>query len=402
MTKITILGDIMCEPRLIQCAKKRESFGFHPLFNGVKDLLGKSDYVIGNLETPLAGKDAGYCCDLFSFNAPDEFAYAIKDAGIDFVTTANNHCLDRGSQGMLRTIDVLDSVGLAHCGTSGDGSRVGLVEINGIRIAIVCGTYGTNYSKRNNCLVSNDCGYYVNLLRDQSAMPFYKGKNKTKKAKPPITYRAIRKLYRFAGAPEWKIQQLQKPFHIGKTTPYADDCYGDELPSKYTDDLIQDLFFAKANADFVILYPHIGGQFNPEPGTFSKSIIKMAADSGMCDVVVASHSHVIQRTEIINGVNCFYSLGNFSMSPNSYYLPDEANADFGLALHLYLDGKRLSSIGVTILKISEARNCMMKVLPIHCIDHPSAKDRETVKGILDMLNFKLSDVEQELLEEYKL
>ena len=48
-TKITVLGDIMCEPYLIRAAKQGDTFDFNPLFAGLKDMLSLSDYVIGNL-----------------------------------------------------------------------------------------------------------------------------------------------------------------------------------------------------------------------------------------------------------------------------------------------------------------------------------------------------------------
>ena len=109
--KITIIGDIMCEPRLLKASKSKGHYNFDGVFQNVKDLFKESDYVIGNLETPLAGKEKGYTNGLFSFNTPDEFADAVKASGIDLVTTANNHCFDRGIDGMIRTLEVLEKKG---------------------------------------------------------------------------------------------------------------------------------------------------------------------------------------------------------------------------------------------------------------------------------------------------
>ena len=53
---------------------------------------------------------------MYSFNTPDEFADILPDAGFGFVSTANNHCLDRGTAGLYRTLDVLDRVGIGHTG----------------------------------------------------------------------------------------------------------------------------------------------------------------------------------------------------------------------------------------------------------------------------------------------
>lgn len=90
-------------------------------------------------------------------NFPDEFASAVKDAGFDLVTTANNHLLDRGSDGALRTLDVLDNIGLDHTGSyrsieEKNNSRVKLVTVEGIKFAVLSYTCGiNNYISRKYC-----------------------------------------------------------------------------------------------------------------------------------------------------------------------------------------------------------------------------------------------------------
>lgn len=117
--KITIVGDIMCEPPILKAAKKSDgTYDFSPMYEKVKPLFSESDYVIGNMETTLAGEEAGYTETFFSFNAPDSFGEAMKDAGFDLVTTINNHTLDRGAEGIIRTMEVLDKIGLPYTGTT--------------------------------------------------------------------------------------------------------------------------------------------------------------------------------------------------------------------------------------------------------------------------------------------
>ena len=53
--------------------------------------MRESDLVVGNLETVFAGEEAGYTNDVYSFNTPDRFVCSMKSAGIDYVSTANNH-----------------------------------------------------------------------------------------------------------------------------------------------------------------------------------------------------------------------------------------------------------------------------------------------------------------------
>ena len=95
--KITVIGDIMCEPPVLKTSKRKDgSYNFDGVFTHLRNLLLESDYVIGNIEFPLGGKEVGYTDTFFKFNAPDSFADAVKNAGIDMVSVINNHTLDRG------------------------------------------------------------------------------------------------------------------------------------------------------------------------------------------------------------------------------------------------------------------------------------------------------------------
>ena len=117
MKKISIIGDIMCEPSVLKSAKQKDgSYDFSGIFSELKPRFSEADFVIANLEFPLAGKEAKYTDTFVIFNGPDEFASAVKEAGIDVVSTINNHTLDRGYDGMIRTLKVLDDIGLDHTG----------------------------------------------------------------------------------------------------------------------------------------------------------------------------------------------------------------------------------------------------------------------------------------------
>ena len=109
LIRITFVGDIMCERPLLKAYFMNKGYDFRPVFEATKKLFNESDFVIGNLETVFAGKEVGYTNSLYSFNTPDEFLDALKESGIDLFLTANNHCLDRGIDGLKRTIHELDS-----------------------------------------------------------------------------------------------------------------------------------------------------------------------------------------------------------------------------------------------------------------------------------------------------
>ena len=105
-----------------------------------------ADVAVCNFETTLGGPPySGYP----NFCSPDELAQAVKDAGFDIFLTANNHCLDRRNYGLIRTLDVLDSLGIAHLGTyrnqaERDSLYPYILEHGSIKIALLNYTYDTN------------------------------------------------------------------------------------------------------------------------------------------------------------------------------------------------------------------------------------------------------------------
>lgn len=144
---LLVAGDLMQHDVQIRCALMLDgSYDYSSYFRWVKPEIERADVAIANLEVTLAGKPyKGYP----QFSAPDEYLYAIKDAGFDLLTTTNNHACDRGLKGVLRTIQMCDSVGMPHMGTYVDSmARVEqypyLLEQNGFRIALLNFTYGTN------------------------------------------------------------------------------------------------------------------------------------------------------------------------------------------------------------------------------------------------------------------
>ena len=142
------IGDIMCHTSNFQDAYNSEtkSYDFSYVFEDIKDYIKNADIAIVNLETTFAGKDAGYS-GYPNFNTPEQLAQNIKDLGVDVVSTANNHSLDKKYNGLVNTLDELDKVGLSHTGTyrSVDEQNTILTKnVNGINIAFLSFTYGTN------------------------------------------------------------------------------------------------------------------------------------------------------------------------------------------------------------------------------------------------------------------
>lgn len=147
--RITLLfvGDLMQHQAQIDAARTSNGkFDYSPYFSLVKKQISQADIAIANLEVTLGGKPySGYP----AFSAPDEYLFAIKDAGFDILLTANNHCLDRGKRGLERTISMLDSLSIPYIGTYQNSSKRKqhyplFIRKKGFCIAFLNYTYGTN------------------------------------------------------------------------------------------------------------------------------------------------------------------------------------------------------------------------------------------------------------------
>ncbi|MBT4217790.1 MAG: CapA family protein [Flavobacteriales bacterium] len=141
------MGDFMQHSPQIKAAKDSVgNYDYGHYFDYTNSLIQNVDFAIANLEVTLAGKPYdGYP----RFSSPDEYAVAIQNAGFDVLTTANNHSNDCGSDGLVRTINVLDSLKFMHLGTYKDSiERINnyplIIEKKGIKVALLNYTYGTN------------------------------------------------------------------------------------------------------------------------------------------------------------------------------------------------------------------------------------------------------------------
>lgn len=148
---LLFVGDAMQHQDQLDRAKALGTDGaydYSDCFTLIAPAVKAADYAVVNLEVPLGGGKGGYT-GYPCFSAPDAFAVALKDAGFDLFLTANNHTLDRRDAGLRRTLQALDSLKVDHIGTYHDKARRDslvpfIKDINGIKIAFLNYTYGTN------------------------------------------------------------------------------------------------------------------------------------------------------------------------------------------------------------------------------------------------------------------
>lgn len=146
--KLVFTGDIMGHDSQIASALAMgdTTYNYKSCFEHLRPYLMEADVVIGNLEVTFAGSPyKGYP----AFSSPDELAGALKWAGFDILINANNHALDRGLKGAIRTIKVVNELEFVQTGTFSDSTARAtsyplVFEKNGIRIALLNYTYGTN------------------------------------------------------------------------------------------------------------------------------------------------------------------------------------------------------------------------------------------------------------------
>lgn len=302
-TQISVVGDIMFHNTQLFKAYDSESktFSFRGIFEYVKPYLSTSDLTFGNLETTLHGpygsetSASEYNYYGYSgyprFNTPDSILDELLDTGFDFVSTANNHCLDRTYDGMINTIEKLDEAGIAHTGTFKSFEArepYEIIEVNGIRFAVVNYTYSTN-------------GLYLS----DEFMPL-----------------------------------------VNNMELYREDLL---------ENLYSDIELAEASdADFVIAMMHYGYEYQAfEDSRYQKPITYELIRRG-ADIVFGGHPHVMQPVEILTELDgetldepkvIIYSLGNFISSQRSINKLG-GNTDLGVIFNVYI--KTVDGLNPTI------------------------------------------------------
>lgn len=161
---ISVVGDLMCHSPQFEYAKvASDSFDFSPTFSEIKKYFDSSDLTLGNLETVTAGKKLQYSGYPY-FNSPYSYVKALKETGINFLFTSNNHCMDRGEVGILKTLENLRQNEINTTGTFSSQSgrdSIPIISVKGIRIALLAYTYGINGN-----YLPKEKHYLVNQISD--------------------------------------------------------------------------------------------------------------------------------------------------------------------------------------------------------------------------------------------
>lgn len=319
--RITFSGDLILLEDQVKRGYTGDGYDFSPVFEFSEKYIASADYAIGVFEGPMAGEEAGYSSSNFDdgkelyLNFPDEFGEAVRDSGFDLVTTASNHVLDKGVDGAIRTLDTLDRIGLDHTGSyrnaaEKEENRIKLVECDGIKMAILSYTYGSNYYDIDR-LTDGQLSYVTSIISGSSGERFEKLK-----------------------------AEVEKDFEKAK----------------------------QLDADLIIVLPHIGTQFSNEPDADQKAWFGVFKELG-ADIILGDHPHVVEPAfiEEDNGHKTFtaYCPGNFA---NIYR---EKQGDTSMLIDVYIDrdSKQVIGGGIVPLYTQSPVNGNYRALPIYEIEN---------------------------------
>src|SRR6266508_4460811 len=129
-------------------SRSGRAYDFRPMFSAIKPIVSAADLAVCHVETPLSptGKHlSGYPV----FNGPPQVAAALRATGYDACSTASNHSLDQGPQGVSGTLRVLDSAGLRHAAIARNRQEAQPtpLTVKGGRVAMLSYAYGFNGRK---------------------------------------------------------------------------------------------------------------------------------------------------------------------------------------------------------------------------------------------------------------
>lgn len=121
-------------------------YNYKPYYRGVADIIKNADISFINQETVMCGD--GYSLSYYPmFNSPQEVGYDLCELGFDVVNIANNHMLDKGSDGLEKTVQFWKERDILMIGgyeDEEDFDNIRILEKDGVKIAFLSYTYATN------------------------------------------------------------------------------------------------------------------------------------------------------------------------------------------------------------------------------------------------------------------
>ena len=249
-------GDVLPHGSVISSGRSGSGYDFNQLFDGTRAWTQGADIALCHMEVPVAPPGvapSGYPI----FGAPRELVRDLKDEGWDGCSTASNHSVDRGWDGLVATVDAFEDYRLGYVGTATTSSDAREPQIYNVRtgnrviqVAHISWTYGTN------------------------GLPVPSGKS-------------------------WSVNVFD-----------AGDAEAAGM-------IAQAERAREEGADVVVLSVHCCVEYTNSPSSAQTAIAKKVAESGQVDLLIGHHAHVPQPITKISGgpdgegMWVAYGLGNF-------------------------------------------------------------------------------------------
>lgn len=144
---LSAVGDILIHDRVYDDAKVKDGYDFYPMLEAVEPYLNDATVTFANQETMIGGEELGLS-SYPAFNSPVEVGDVLKEVGVDIVSVANNHTLDRGEEVIQNALQHWDKLNMLYVGAyqdETDQNSMRTIETDaGISLGFLAYTYGTN------------------------------------------------------------------------------------------------------------------------------------------------------------------------------------------------------------------------------------------------------------------
>ena len=331
--RISYVGDLILLKDNVIGAKNNSTgkYEFDGMFQYTSKHFHESDLSIGVFEGPSAGNNTSFSTSNYDdgiplfLNFPDEFAEAIKRAGINLVTTANNHLLDKDLEGAMRTLDILDQLNITHVGSyrnKDEQNKICTINIKGIKIAVLAFT-----SIMNN--------YKMETLYEK-----YKYLTNIIPTKDNIFYNQI-------------YRDIENEFYKAK----------------------------KISSDIILVLVHMGDEFLHHTTKFQDEWNKILSGLG-ADIILGDHSHAVQPLQYIGNTLIINCPGNFANS----YIKGDGDSTAIIDIYIHKQSKKIIGASAIPMYTKELKPKYFSAIPIYDLIHNdsivlSAIERKRVEEI---------------------
>lgn len=241
------------------------------IFDEVRDTMARATWRFAQVERTFSDRGR-FRVDCFSPSSRMEphLASGYQAAGFDVVSLASNHSLDWGEEAFVDTVDTFAALGIKTVGagrTIGEARRPAVLTDGDVTVAVLgyCSVLLPQY------WATDDRPGVAPLRADTFYVPY-----EYQPGTPPQV----------------------------RTVAFAEDLA----------DLQADIRAAKEQADFVVVSCHWGVHFAPRTvPDYEREVARAAAAAG-CDVIVGHGPHMLRGVEVVEGMPCLHSVGNFVMS----------------------------------------------------------------------------------------